>query len=169
LILAQELSLSQEEAKNRLGYQQWRENLLAHLPALFSAYAVSNEYAPAYATVSNGVGVLCSQPTRSSPTALDPYKVRHATTEALAAAAAVLPQQKIGERYQAIHDRILALADPLAAVSGKDFLLPLMDFHVHSHACKVKRKALRMRLATAGRRDRFQPLSHALSQASKGF
>lgn len=168
-ILSQERILTVEEAKMRLGYQQWRTSVAMPLLELFAAFATVHDFNPSVATVSIGVGVMCNPRSTKGFSKLDPAKVRIAKDAALTAAKASADARAVQVRYDGILSRITSLSDPLLTVSGKDFLLPLIEFHLQSLDCRIKKKSLRLRLATSGNRKRFSRLASALVHAARGF
>ncbi|MBH0179924.1 MAG: DUF4435 domain-containing protein, partial [Nitrospira sp.] len=149
-VLSQEIADTEEEATRRLAYQQWRQSILPPLLELFSAFATAHDYVPEVPTVSLGVGVMCVQPQGSRVTELDPEKVRGVRDCILRAAEASADGVTVSARYMSLLDRLMSMSDPSRAVSGKSFLLPLLDFHLQSLGCRIKRKSLRVRLASAG-------------------
>ncbi len=162
-ILSQEVAVTEDAAKAQLKYQDWKRSLLS-LIDLFAAYATVNEYKPSLATVSRGVGHLCTQ--SGSCATLDLNKINHSRDHALEAA--TLSEPLATERHRRLHRRLLALKDPLMAVSGKDFILPLLNFHLSSFGCRIKKRSLRIRLAAAGNMTRFSYLAEALLLAARG-
>jgi len=100
---------------------------------------------------------------RSSPAMRSAFPLRHAV---LATPASREPSTR--EIYETILERIRGLPVPLRAVSGKDFVLPLVDFQLQSLGCRVKRRSLRVRLATAANPTLFAALADALHQAATG-
>lgn len=169
LILSQEIIIPEEEAMVRLGYDTWVNSIQTPLIELFSAFATAFDLAsPKVKTVSQGVHCLCSkQPTGENK--LDISKVTLAKADALKAAEIAVGNQICMERYERILNRVQTLSDPLNAISGKDFLIPLIEFHLRSFGCQIKRKSLRMRLVCAGDMTRFASLARALKQAAKGL
>ena len=132
------------------------------------AYPPVHEYNPDVPTVGQGVGVMCVKHRSPSITKLDSSKVRGARDRALTAAEAVADVQTVAARYKSLCARITGLPDPLRAVSGKDYLLPLLDFRLQELGCRIKRKTLRFRLAYAGDMSRFAQLATALNLAASG-
>jgi hypothetical protein len=167
-LLSQEIAVTEEVAVTKLDYRNWLQSIEPHLLDLFAAFATIHTFNSTIATVSQGVGVLCIKH-RSGTTELDPHKVTNATLTALTAAKAVASDVAVTSTYNHLIDRIKGLPSPLRAVSGKDYLLPLIDFHLQSLGCRIKRKSLRIRLASAGDMTRFTPLSEALKETARGY
>jgi hypothetical protein len=168
-VLSQEIVVTEDEATRRLGYQQWCESIVAPLVELFAAFATVHDYDPTVPTVSQGVGVMCVKHRAPATTELDTAKVRRARDRALSAAEANADKQTVATRYEGLLARIGSMPNPLRTVSGKDFLLPLLDFHLQSLGCRIRRKSLRVRLASSGDMDRFARLANVLSLAARGY
>lgn len=169
LILSQEAVITEEEAAVRLAYDNWVSAVEAPLVDLFAAFATVSEFDPTVPTVSQKVGVMCTKHRSTGNTTLDISKVKRARDKALKAAAAAADEATVTATHRRTLSRLKALPQPIRAVSGKDFLLPLVDFHLQSLGCRIKRSSLRVRLASAGDLSRYAPLSAALCQAASGF
>lgn len=169
LLLSQEVAITETDAAAALDFQNWRSTLLTPLAELFAAFATLNEVDPTVQTVSKGAGVLCATKRKAAAPTLDPVKVQKARDQALRSAEVVLGPKPVAARYTTILQRILATSDPLLAVSGKDYVLPLVDFHLQALGCRIKRKSLRIRLASAGQRARFGALAESLQLAARGY
>lgn len=167
-ILTQEIVIADDEATTTLGLSAWIQSVQPHLLELFAAFATARKFAPEEQTVAQGVGCICTK-MQSGNTALDPKKVAAATNKALLASETMVGKQKTTSAYQDILARLKTLAFPLHAVSGKDYLLPLLDFRLQSLGCRIKRKSLRMRLAMGGDVNRFSSLNNAIRSAAVGF
>lgn len=168
-VLSQEIVVTEVEATRRLGYQQWCNSILGPLVELFAAFATVHDFDPTVPTVSQGVGVMCVKHRAPTTTELDPVKVRRARDRALNAAEAGADTQTVAIHYQGLLARIRSMPNPLRTVSGKDFLLPLLDFHLQSLGCRIRRKSLRVRLASLGDMDRFASLANVLGLAARGY
>lgn len=168
LLLSQEAAITEQAAAAALKFQDWRATVLAPLTELFAAFATVSEADPAAPTVSQGAGVLCSTRKRAAAPVLDTAKAAAARDQALRLAEVVFGAEPVAVRYAAILKRIQAMPDPLLAVSGKDFVIPLIDFHLQTLGCRIKRKTLRIRLASSGQRARFSALAESLLFAARG-
>lgn len=167
-IVSQELDQTEPAAAGALQFANWIGSVTGPLLELFAAFATANKLVPSLATVSTGVGNLCSvDPTRR--TSLDISKVSMAKNKTLAAAVAASSVHDATALYQAVEARIKGLPDPLAAISGKDFILPLLSFHLQSIGCRLRNHSLRMRLASAGDHQRFTGLATAVERAALGI
>jgi hypothetical protein len=168
LLLSEEGAITEQAAAAALKYQDWRATVLAPLTELFAAFATVSEADPAVPTVSQGAGVLCSTRKRSTAPVLDTAKAKAARDKALRLAEVAFGAEPVAVRYAAILQRIQAMPDPLLAVSGKDFVIPLIDFHLQALGCRIKRRTLRIRLARSGQRARFSALAKSLLFAARG-
>ena len=167
--MTEELIITDESARSKLNFAAWRSAALPLLAELFSAFATVNKFAPSVATVSIGVTSLCTERKKGVFPELDPAKVRKARDEALRAAEAVVGADEVNLLFTSTLKRIQGLVDPLLAISGKDFVLPLIDWQMQSLGCRVKNRSLRIRLACCGRRERFSDLANVLQRAAKGW
>lgn len=165
-ILAPEIIMTEEDAALKLNFSTWIESIQNPLLELFSAFATAHQFSPEEQTVAQRVGNMCTQKNKINE--LDIEKVNLAKNKALAAAAAKIDQQKVEEVYQQNLARLRSLTFPLNAVSGKDFLLPLLNFLLQSLGCPTKTKVLKIKLANAGDINRFSSLFQAMEEASLG-
>lgn len=168
LLVSQEIAITEQEAEAALGFGTWRTSVLEPLCELFAAFATAVEFDSTIPTVSQGVGVMCAQHRAPVRTELDRVKVQGARDRALLAAEAVADKDIVAARYATTLQRIYKIHDPLRAVSGKDFVLPLIDFHLQRLGCRIRRKSLRIRLASAGQMERFASLAEGLKYAARG-
>lgn len=165
-ILSQEHGVIEDQARSLLNYDNWVHSIQLPLLELFSAFATSHKFAPSIPTVAQGVEIMCSQ--QSGGKALDPTKVNSAKIHALNVAENVVGIEVSSSTYEEILNRLKNLPSPLYGVSGKDFLLPLIAHHIKSLGHQIKRKALRMRLVSAGDMTRFGSLANAIKQVARG-
>jgi len=168
LILSQDAILTEEESEVRLAYGKWEASVETPLIELFAAFATVNKLDPTVPTVSQGVGAMCVADPTARTTELDPTKVGGARDKALKAAEGAVDSEVVSATYSLFLNRLKGLRHPLRAVSGKDFLLPLIDLHLRALGCRIKRKSLRLRLASAGDLTRFASLATALREAAEG-
>jgi hypothetical protein len=169
LVLSQEAVVTEKEAAALLDYDKWIRSIETPLIELFSAFATVSKFDPTVSTVSQKVGVMCVNHRSTRKHELDPIKVNQVRLDALKAAENSAESEIVSAMYICILNRLKGLTQPLRAVSGKDFLLPLIDFHLQALGCRVKRKTLRVRLANAGDLTRYAPLTMALNQAAQGY
>jgi hypothetical protein len=168
-ILSQEAIIPEDDAINKIDLKGWITSIQDPLLELFAAYAIANEYAPEIQTVSKGVGNLCTTNRAKGFAFLDNRKVKNERTALIKVLEIKTGKSRIIEAYNCTLDRLKRLRFPLHAISGKDFLLPLISFLLNSHGCKIKRKSLRMRLAISGDINRFLELKNAIHSAASGF
>lgn len=168
-VLSQDAVLSEEEAEKTLNFDTWVSSIQSPLITLFAAYGTAHEVAPALPTVSKGVGVLCTSCRKTKHTSLDSIKANQESEIILSATEKIGGKDLVTHTYSRILHRLQSLPFPLHGVSGKDFLLPLADFLLQSHGCRIKRRSLRVRLATAGDMNRFSSLHEALLNAARGY
>lgn len=167
-VLAEEVELMDSEAAEALKFARWENTITSPLVELFAAYACANSANPDVRTVSCGVGCLCSASTKRAVSELDRTKVATARDEALSQAVAVFGEAVASQRYNQFLQRAQSLPRPLDIVSGKDFVLPLLDFELQKHKCKVRRRTLRIKLAKLCDQRRFAQLSVAVRDAALG-
>lgn len=167
-LVAQENAIVERDAAAQLQYSNWKIKVQQPLVELFAAFAVAHDLAPSIPTVSRGIGAVISAHPQTKIAALDLNKVVQLKQDIIDAVALLVERKKVEQRYQDILQSIATLKDPIAAISGKDFLLPLIGFHLNSLGCRVSRKSLRIRLASAGDARRFDGLAQALKAAAAG-
>jgi hypothetical protein len=168
LIISQDMSVSEDEAELKLDFGTWMKMHVGPLSDLFAAYATAQQFAPALKTVSNGVGALCTAGGKGKPPTLEPTKVLGAQVSALQASEARAGPAATRAFFDATRRRVLALPRPIDAISGKDFILPLLMFHLRGIGCGVSRRALKMRLAAACGEGQFAKLRKDLLKTAKG-
>lgn len=167
-LVAQENAIIDDDAARRLKYDEWRDTVHSPLVELFAAFATCHDFAPSVPTVSRGIGTVVTMDSKTKITKLDVKKVADLKASVLDAAAILSSQAVVLERYDQRLRIIRAMDNSINAVSGKDFLLPLIGFHLNGLGCKIQRKTLRIRLASAGGRERFSALAAALKDAANG-
>ena len=145
-----------EAAKNLISFEEWLGSLEKTLTDLFAAFAVLHIVDPTKSTVSMGVGPLCKQVGRHSM--LCDIKTREKIVEILKIAGQSADEERVSNIYREILDGIRSREFPHRSVSGKDFLLPLLLYKLHSIDCKISRKTLRRRLALSCDLSAFQKL-----------
>lgn len=168
LLLSQEAVLTEPEANRRLGFSAWLRSIEGPLVELFAAFATLHKINPSIATVSSGVGRLCTKSLASGANQLDLEKVRLAHDAALSEAKIAVGIATTTSIYSAILDRLRRIPFPMYGVSGKDFVIPLAEFLLRSLGCQIKRRSLRVRLVSAVDPGRFTALADALESAARG-
>lgn len=168
-VLCQDLAAAETDVSRSLQYTQWRDHILKPLLELFAAFVAAHVHAPTLPTVSQGVGRLCTRAGEPSRMELDPQKVEVAKQAVLNDTVAMSNQQAVQATYAATLRRLENLPDPLLAISGKDFLVPLLHFHLRPLGVRPTTKSLRFRLAGSGDPRRFEQIGLSLRQAAAGF
>jgi Protein of unknown function (DUF4435) len=168
-LVAQDVVLSEEDAVRAVQFPDWVKRIDQPLTDLFAAYATAQELYPQLKTVSTGVGVMCTQRKKGIASTLDESKVRHHIAEILAEVETVAGKTKVRSCFLAAKTRIRALPFPLDAVSGKDFLLPLLNIHLHSLGSTIPRRSLRVRLAGMCLDSRLLDLKASVGMAANGW
>lgn len=166
-LVSEELVLSFEDAEKRIGFEAWVNSIEKPLSDLFSAYATANEFCPHLTTVSTGVGVMCTPNRSKTPPVLDPIKVDTEKQQLLASVENIVAKPSILEYCNNVQMRISNLPFPLDAVSGKDFLLPLLHFHLQSLGIRIKKDSLRLRLAKMCAQEKLNDLEEAIRTSSQ--
>ena len=155
-----------DTAEANLQFHEWKSGM-SSLIELFECWAVLNRIDPTHATVSQGVGCMLDG-NRKVPV-LDPSKVQ----ARVKAAEEILAQHAhltVANLKMQVRERVSKLPEAIDIVSGKDFLIPLIRFHVHSLSKEVPNNSqLRFRLALNAHRERFNGVAAALENASKGY
>lgn len=165
-IVSHEMVIDEDEAEKLIDLNSWLIQIEDKLVELFCAFATSQELATGLKTVADGTAKYIT----TSPNglvSLDFAKVDTGVSCALAAAEAKAGKERASAIYKRISARVAKFKPKLKIVSGKDFIIPLLDFLLQSHGCRIKRKTLRIRLAASGDVRRFDDLYHALLAASK--
>ncbi|PZU91585.1 MAG: hypothetical protein DCE90_19545 [Pseudanabaena sp.] len=164
LLLTQELAVSDADAESQLCFENWISGFEDLLTELFAAYATVHRFCPTYRTVSNGVGNLCTSGERKKPPSISSIKVRKAIEDALIESERGADRNIVYSYFNSILQRIRSLPNPVDAVSGKDFLFPLLFFHLKTLECTLTRRSIRMRLAGSCNILRFQALRDLMIQ-----
>lgn len=175
-LVAQDLVIERTKAVELLAYDELINYIQLPLIKLFSAYAtVTKLLATPPKTVSKGVATFTPYDQKRNQHRLDQGLVEHerdqllCKAKAMLSAAGAINSKQIDQTYQEILARVEGLPNPSLAISGKDFLFPLILEHLKSIGIKqLKRDSLRMRLVAMGDSERFKPLATALILAAKG-
>ena len=166
-LLAQDAVLTDEAAIKAVKFSEWVKDIEGPLIDLFAAYAVAQTFAPHLKTVSTGVGVMCTNSRKGKASSLDPVKVTSNTANILIEIDKVEGKTKARSEFASIKARIQSLGFPLDAVSGKDFLMPLLNMHLQSLGSNINRRSLRVRLASMCQDSKLSDLRSAVRLASK--
>ncbi len=168
-LVIQDVVLSEEDAVKAIQFSAWIKRIDQPLTDLFAAYATAQELHPQLKTVSTGVGVMCTQRKKGSCSTLDVNKVSHHVATTLTEVERIAGKTKARACFVAAQDRIRSLPFPLDAVSGKDFLLPLLNFHLQSLGSRTTRRSLRVRLAGMCAEGRLLDLKTSVEMAARNW
>lgn len=169
-VVSQDVELSEEDAAAVVGLSEWFATIDKPLTTLFAAYATARRCCPELVTVRTGVGVMCTQSKRGgTPAKLDAKKVDSHISKTLAVAEARIGKDVTEADFSSMQSRINSLAFPLDAVSGKDFVLPLLQFHLHSIGVRANKRALRLRLAAMCADEKLADLRKSVQAAARGW
>lgn len=154
-----------ETAIVSLEFDRWLSNVRC-LVELFKVWTVLNAILPEIKTVSSGVG--CVLDAANKVAVLAKTKVDQRIAEAKEELSRCCsPDLSLIEKQ--VTDRFALLDDPIDVISGKDFLLPLLRFHLHERTRDAPRiSQLRFRLAMNPNVNRFRKVSVALRKAARG-
>lgn len=160
-VLVEELVIEAAAADALLDFEGWIGDVSEPLTRLFAAFGTVRRIHPEVRTVSQKVTKLLTDHR------LDPAKADAARASALQAIEAIAPRDQIEALDDEIYASIRQKPVPLDVVSGKDFLLPLLDLRLRSHGCKIARRTLRFRLAIHCDTVRLSSLLTALEKAAR--
>ena len=166
-LVVQDVVLSNEDAAKAVKFTDWVAKVEQPLTELFAAYATARQLHPQLKTVSTGVGVMCTQRNKGKASMLDDKKVSSHVTATLTEVEKTAGKTKTRAALSAARHRIRSMPFPLDAVSGKDFLLPLLNFHLQSVGSNTSRRSLRLRLAGMCHEDRLLDLKASVDMAAR--
>jgi hypothetical protein len=169
-IAMEDLAVDELEARRRLDFSSWAQSAKSSLLNLFVVFAAMNKLDSTQATVSRGIGELLTQSRRRHPPVIDTKKVAGVARLLLDSLVASLGRDAVDSVIEAVSNRAAGLPRPLDIISGKDFLLPLLEFHLrHCADTKCERRSLRFRMARHADLERFAGLTRALESAARGL
>ena len=166
-LVVQDAVLSEEDAAKAVKFTEWVKRVDKPLTDLFAAYVTARKLYPQLKTVSTGVGVMCTQRKKGTASMLDDIKVHNHVELTLAEVEKTAGKAKTRATFAAARQRIRSLPFPLDAVSGKDFLLPLLNFHLQSIGSTTTRRSLRVRLAGMCVESRLLDLKASVEMAAR--
>ncbi|TMX55914.1 DUF4435 domain-containing protein [Vibrio rotiferianus] len=144
------------EAKERLNWDDWLEEITPHLVRLFTLFSAAFKLNPTIKTTSRGFTSIITSCKNKLPY-LDSDKVEAQYNEVLDALREDFSDKEIEEEIESV----MAFAEDngLDIVSGKDFLIPLMCFKI-KEACGVSLtvNSRNFRLASHCDLDKLAPL-----------
>jgi hypothetical protein len=160
--------LTRENARRRLGWSKIREEYHEPLTELFIEFAVAYLKKPDLPTVSTGVGALCTQQKPKVPPNLDRSKVFSLIAQVREAVIQEVGLKNYQETREKIVRRVVDMADPFNAVSGKAYLIPLQIFILKRFSRQnINRSSLVFRLAKYCSLDRLDLLKTAILREVK--
>jgi hypothetical protein len=166
--LIEEAVLSEAAAIQALQFDHWLKGVSSSLLDLFAWFAVLNLVKPSEPTVSLGIGMLLAKPGKGVPKAVDPSKVLTLVSDVRKKAEIATSKKDAAALQSAILNRIKKLPIPSDAISGKDYLFPLFEYHLwRSVTRQTSRKSLRVRFARNCCLERFKLMSEALLRSLK--
>jgi len=159
IVVENQGSLKESDAKLALDWKTVRDRIEKHLVPLFIEFAVAFALCPEVKTVSRGIGCLLRNSRKGSPPEMDEEKIaavrQEVKDEVIRRAGTVAYELK----RSLIAEQVKVLADPIDAVSGKDFLVPVQMFEAgRVGGQKVQRKSFVFRLARHCRLDKLDTL-----------
>lgn len=146
-ILHDILVIDRGKIKSQLSYQNWLKGISKPMIELFLHYAISKEVCPTEATISLGVGNLCKEV--KNVTVLDDTKCYKRIEEIKINILKSISEEEYNEQvYNLRNTWVYNIDTLLRIVSGKDYLLPLVEFRFQKFKrAKIRRNSLRLRLA----------------------
>jgi len=151
--------IERDTAKDALDWPTVRNRVETLLLPLFLEFAVAFALCPDIRTVSRGIGCLLRDSRKGSPPELDEDKVFSVLQEVKDELVARVGRDVYEVKRSLIEQRIKTLRDPIDAVSGKDFLVPVQMFEAgNKGGQKVQRKSFVFRLARHCRLDKMESL-----------
>ncbi len=163
-IYLEESDVDSEKTDVILDVENWLGGVREVLPSLFAAFATLHAFAPHVRTVRDGVGDLLEQVGKKS--VLSRERVEQKIQNVLESAELHTTKEQLESRLSDTTQHIASLNDPLDCVSGKDYLLPLLQFHLSSKNCSVGRPSLRRRLSLNCDIEPFKNLLHHMEQVA---
>lgn len=140
--------IDQQEARNRLGWSTWVNELRNTLLDLSIVFAVAHVLTPDIRTVAHGHGAVCDQAQKGKDPKLNSARAASLRTQIMDDVVAQVGMPAFQVEYGRVRARVDALADPLRVVSGKNFLLPSLRFQIRSVAPEsFPRRSFQLRLA----------------------
>jgi hypothetical protein len=144
------LVVKKSTIKKKLDFENWLKGLSFLLIDLFLHYAISKEVCPSVPTISLGVGNLCA-PVKGVP-ALNAQKCNQRIMDLQTEILKVITEEVYNEKIYALRNKWLSNVDTLLKiVSGKDYIIPLLEFRFQRlksiNTIHMRRNSLRLRLA----------------------
>lgn len=164
-LIVEEAVCSAAAAASRLDFSGWCADMES-LIELSIRFAVLNKVDPTVATINGALGTVLVAPSKKLPK-LCADKTTNEIARVEAEIVARIGRAACDAEVDLVRARVAALKNPLSVVSGKEFLLPLLGFHVKSiTGSSVNKRALRFRLARKATIQDLGELVAALNHAS---
>lgn len=155
--------IKDSDAKRALDWKTIRDRVETLLVPLFIEFAVAFALCPEIKTVSRGIGCLLRDSRKGSPPEIDEVKISAVRQEVKDEVIGRVGTVAYDLKRSLIAGQVKALADPIDAVSGKAFLVPVQMFEAgRAGGQKVQRKSFVFRLARHCRLDKLQTLRQKL-------
>ena len=140
--------MTEKEAEAQLDWSALRELIEELFVPLFIEFATAFSLCPRIKTVSRGIGCVLRHAQSGSPPTIDADKVIAVQEEVRGEVLKQVDTASYNRTRAAIEAQIDMIADPLDAVSGKDFLIPVQMFETNRvGGQKVQRRSFVFRLA----------------------
>lgn len=165
-IVSEELVISDSDARVAMSFAAWRTSILECMCDLFACFGASNELAPQLQTIGGGLNGVCSGGGRKKKPTVDAKKVASICAAVKKSVIGVTSEDSWNAVYNRVFARIKSLPDQLFAISGKDFLLPLLNLRLQELGCQVNKRTLRMRLLSGTHPKALAELKGALELAA---
>ncbi|PNH90853.1 hypothetical protein C1M56_00955 [Vibrio diazotrophicus] len=160
-------NISLDEAKARLNWDEWVEDISPHLIRLFTLFSVSFKLKPAIQTTSRGFTSIITSRKGKIPK-LDEDKIEQQYLDVLEELRQDYTDEEIEQEIQQVMD--FAEMHKIKIVSGKDFLVPLMCFKI-KEACGINLtvESRNFRLASHCNLTSLEPLREFVAQTLNRF
>jgi hypothetical protein len=144
------LIIDRVKIEKQLSFENWLKGLSKDLIELFLHYSISKEVSPTIATVSLGVGNLCEN-IKKIPV-LNEDKCNKRIGDIKKEILKSITTEEYNEKIYELREKWPYNMDTLLKiVSGKDYIIPLLEFRFHkfktTNPIKMRRETLRLRLA----------------------
>ncbi|MCG2420442.1 DUF4435 domain-containing protein [Aequorivita sp. F47161] len=144
------LVIDRDKIEKQLSFENWLKGISKDLIDLFLHYSISKEVCPTLPTISLGVGKLCEQIKKIPVLNEDKCNLRIADIKKDILKS--ISEEEYNDRIYALREKWPYNMDTLLKiVSGKDYIMPLLEFRFHkfktTNSINIRRGTLRLRLA----------------------
>lgn len=144
------LIIDRDKIEKQLSFENWLKGLSKDLIDLFLHYSISKQVCPTIPTISLGVGNLC-EPIKKIPV-LNEEKCNNRIKDIKEEILKSITNEEYNDKIYELREKWPYNMDTLLKiVSGKDYILPLLEFRLHkfksTNSIKMRRETLRLRLA----------------------